>query len=95
MRLIGKEELNDFKNTHPDARPQVESWEAEVEGAAWKTPHDLKRRYPKVSFPGKRQAVFEICWNRYRLWVKITYQTGIVLVKGIGTHKEYEKWNIE
>ena len=95
MRLIGKEQLDDFKNGHKDARSQVESWEAEVANAEWKTPHELKDRYPKVSLPGKGQAIFDLCWNKYRLWVKIAYQTGIVLIKGIGTHKEYEKWDIE
>lgn len=95
MRLIGKEKLDDFKNGHPDARSQVESWEAEVQSAEWKTPHELKDRYPKASLPGKGQAIFDLCWNKYRLWVKVAYQTGIVFIKNIGTHKEYEKWDIE
>lgn len=95
MQLVGKELLATFKNDHPDARSQVEAWEAEVESAEWKTPHDLKRRYPKVTLPGKQQAIFDICWNKYRLWIKVAYNTGIVVVKAMGTHKEYEKWNIE
>lgn len=95
MRITGKELLHDFKEEHPDARSQVDSWEAEVEDAEWKTPHDLKGRYPKASLPGKQQAIFDICWNKYRIWVKIAYKMGIVLIKGIGTHKEYEKWKIE
>jgi mRNA interferase HigB len=95
MQLIGKELLASFKNNHSEARPQVDAWEAEVESADWKTPYDLKRRYPKASLPGNRQAIFDICRNKYRLWVKIAYNTGVVLVKAIGTHKEYENWNIE
>ena len=87
--------MNTFKNEHPDARSQIEAWEAEVESANWETPHDIKRRYPKVSLPGKQQAIFDICWNKYRLWSKIAYKTAIVIVKAIGTHKEYEKWPIE
>lgn len=95
MQLVGKEALDAFKNEHPEARSQVEAWEAEVENADWKTPHDVKKRYSKVSLPGKKQAIFDIGGNRYRLWVKIAYNTGIVIVKAIGTHKEYEKWPIE
>jgi mRNA interferase HigB len=95
MQLVGREILNTFKNEHPDARSQIEAWEAEVESANWETPHDIKRRYPKVSLPGKQQAIFDICWNKYRLWSKIAYKTAIVIVKAIGTHKEYEKWPIE
>lgn len=95
MQLIGKEILTTFKNDHPEARSQVEAWEAEVENADWKTPHDLKARYPKATLPGNQQAVFDICWNKYRLWVKVAYNTGIVIVKAIGTHKEYEKWEFK
>ena len=95
MKLLGKERLRDFKNGHPDARSEVNAWEADVEKAEWQTPHDLKRRYPKASLPGKEQAIFDIRRNRYRIWVKVNYKNEIVLVKEIGTHKEYEKWPIE
>ncbi|KKR88232.1 MAG: hypothetical protein UU37_C0008G0008 [Candidatus Gottesmanbacteria bacterium GW2011_GWA2_41_12] len=94
MELAGKDKLDKFKHEHPDARSQVAAWEAEIEEAAWQTPYDLKRQYPKADIPGKQQAIFDIRGNRYRLWVKITYKLGIVLVKAIGTHKEYEKWEI-
>ncbi|OGL38159.1 MAG: addiction module toxin RelE [Candidatus Schekmanbacteria bacterium GWA2_38_11] len=94
MKLLGKELLHDFKEKHADARSQIESWEAEVEEAQWNTPQDLKRRYPKASLPGNQQAVFDICWNKYRLLVKVNYKNGIVLIKKIGTHKEYDNWNI-
>jgi len=94
MQLIGKQLLHDFKATHADARPQLDSWEAEVEEEEWKTPHDLKNKYPQVSLPGNQQAIFDICRNKYRLWVSVAYKTGVVLVKKIGTHKEYDKWDI-
>ena len=94
MKLIGKPTLREFMSKHADARSQIESWEAEVEAAQWKTPLDLKKRYPKASLPGNQQVVFDICGNRYRLWVSVAYRTGIVVVKKIGTHKEYDKWQI-
>jgi mRNA interferase HigB len=95
MELTGKEILNAFKDQHPDARSQTEAWEVEVGSADWKTPHDLKKRYSKASLPGKQNVVFDICWNKYRIWVKVAYNVGVVIVKAAGTHKEYEKWNIQ
>ena len=95
MRLTGKERLQKFREKHSDARSQLDSWIAEVESADWKTPHDLKVRYPKASVLGKQQVIFDICWNKYRIWVKVAYQTGIVVIKAVGTHKEYDKWKIE
>jgi len=86
--------LREFIDDHADARSQLESWEAEVEAADWKTPHDLKMRYPKASLPGGQQAIFNICGNRYRLWVSVAYRAGVVMVRKIGTHKEYDNWKI-
>jgi len=94
MQLIGKEILNTFKNEHPDARSQIDSWVAEVENATWETPHEVGRRF-KADFPGNQQIIFDICWNKYRLWVKVAYNTNIVIVKAIGTHKEYQKWKFK
>lgn len=95
MKLIGKQILHEFKEQHANARSQIESWEAEVEEAQWSAPADLKQRYPKkASLLKDQHAVFDICWNRYRLLVQVSYKMSVVLVKKIGTHKEYEKWNI-
>lgn len=94
MKLLGKKLLDDFKQKHADARSQIESWEAEVEGAKWDTPHDLKSRYPKASLPGDQQAIFNICGNKYRLLALVNYKNGILLVDKIGTHKEYNNWEI-
>ncbi len=94
MRLHNKQKLRDFAEKHADARTWLETWEAEVEKAAWKTPLDLKAKYSKADLPGDKQALFDICGNKYRLWVSIAYNTGLVLVKEIGTHKEYDKWKI-
>ena len=94
MKLIGKKNLNSFKEQHADSRSQIESWEAEVEEAQWSTPADLKQRYSKASILKDRHVVFNVCWNKYRLLVQVVYKTGIVLIKKIGTHKEYDNWNI-
>jgi len=94
MKLSGTKQLHDFKERHADARSQIDSWEAEVRDAQWNTPHEVKMKFPKASMPGNQQVIFDMCRNKYRLWVQIAYKTGIVLVRKIGTHKEYEKWKI-
>lgn len=95
MKLLNIKLLNDFKQKHADSRSQIESWEAEVEVVTWKTPLDIKRRYSKTSFLGNQQVVFNICGNKYRLLVLVNYKNGIVIVKKIGTHKEYDKWKTD
>jgi mRNA interferase HigB len=95
MKIIGKSTLHEFMKKRADTRSQLESWIAEVEDATWKTPIELKQRFPKASVIGNQQVVFDIGGNRYRLWVSVAYQTGIVLVRNVGTHKEYDKWEIK
>lgn len=94
MKLLGKQIIYEFKEQHTDAKSQIDSWEAEVEEAQWSTPADLKRRFPKASILKNNHVVFDFCWNRYRLLVQITYKISIVLIKKVGTHKEYDKWKI-
>ena len=95
MKLLGKILLHEFKEKHADARSQIESWEGEVEEAQWNTPHDLKNRYSKASLLNDQQVIFNICRNKYRLLTQVNYKNGIVLVKKIGTHKEYDNWNMD
>jgi mRNA interferase HigB len=94
MRLIGKQPLHDFKRLHPDAKSKVESWESEIEDASWQNPYEMKQKFPTADPVGHNNTIFNICGNRYRLWVIINYENQIVFVKKIGTHPEYEKWNI-
>jgi mRNA interferase HigB len=94
MKLLGKQLLYEFVKNHADARSQIDSWQAEVEEMQWDTPNELKFRYPKASILKERQVIFDICGNKYRIWTQISYQNKVVLIKNVGTHKEYDKWNL-
>ena len=92
MVLIGRQIIEDFKQVHADVRTHVDAWTAEVTTAHWQKPSDVKQRYPKASILPGNQVVFDLKGNNYRLLVQIAYQTGTVMVKKIGTHKDYMKW---
>jgi mRNA interferase HigB len=95
MKVLGKKYVLDFIVRHPDCKKSVEALVLEIKSADWKTPHDIKARYPKASIIGKSNVVFDICGNKYRIWLKITYHNGIAIVIKIGTHEEYDKWEIK
>lgn len=95
MKLHNRKALEAFAQTHPDAADQINAWIAEIETAEWKSPHELKNRYPKASVVGDQQTIFNISGNKYRILTIINYQHSIVLVKQAGTHKEYDKWRIK
>jgi len=95
MKLLGKITLQNFIKKYPDSKSQIESWEFEIEDAQWDNPHEMKNRYPKASLLKNQQIIFNICGNKYRLWVQINYKNKIVLIKKVGTHKEYDNWNLQ
>ncbi|MBI4039135.1 type II toxin-antitoxin system HigB family toxin [Candidatus Daviesbacteria bacterium] len=94
MKVIGKGVLDEFKAKHSDASAQVNSWLAEVEEAEWSSPMDVKQRYASASIIDGN-IVFNIKGNNYRLWIKVNYKNGIVLIKEVGTHSQYMKWVIK
>jgi mRNA interferase HigB len=94
MRVINKKLVNQFSEEHADARGPLSAWVAELEDSNWETPIDLKSRYPSASFLGDKQVVFNIKGNSYRALAVVDYQSGIAIVKRIGTHSEYDKWEL-
>lgn len=93
MIIVGRDHLQAFGDDHADARHWIENWIADAELASWVTPHDVKDRYPSVSFLGEGLTIFNVKGNRYRMETKIAYKTKIVVVDWIGTHAEYDKRN--
>lgn len=94
MDLFGKETLLEYATSHADVSEQIKAWAAEIESAQWNNPHDLKARYPKASNLGKNMWVFDLKGNDYRLLAKVDFQNKIVLAKRIGTHAEYDRWEL-
>jgi mRNA interferase HigB len=92
MRVVGRERLTEFYGKHADSKDALLAWLYEAEAASWKTPHDLKERYPSASVLGDGRTVFRIKGNSYRLDSIIAYKTGIVVIERVGTHAEYDRW---
>lgn len=91
MRVIARRTLREFHAVHADAKSALEAWFHEVPAAKWAGPQDIKQRYPSADIlPGNR-AVFNIKGNHYRIIVKIHYNTGIVLIRFVGTLADYDK----
>ena len=63
--------------------------------ANWLSPQAVKTQYGNASICGNNRVVFNIGGNKYRLVVEIQYRAGIVWVKFIGAHAQYDKINVE
>ena len=97
MRVIAKGTLQRFweRPGRADARGPLVSWHDEARKSEWRRPQDIKDRYPRASIVGDNRVVFDIGGNKYRLVVEVQYQAGIVWVKFVGTHAEYDRIDVE
>lgn len=98
MRVIAKRTLREFWESNPkyaDSQGQLEAWYQEVKIANWKNPQDIKYQFRNASVLKGGRIVFNICGNKYRLIVKIHFETQIVYIRFVGTHKEYDDVNAE
>ena len=68
----------------------LDAWFQEVRQAEWKNSADVKASYAHASILGADRVVFNIKGNAYRLVVAVDYRQGIVFIKWLGTHKEYD-----
>jgi len=68
----------------------LDAWFQEVRQAEWKNSADVKASYAHASILGADRVVFNIKGNAYRLVVAVDYRQGIVFIKWLGTHREYD-----
>lgn len=79
---------------HLDIQGPLETWIQEVRETSWRTPLDIKARYSSASFLSDNRVVFNVKGNKYRLLVKVGFNLQTVIIQRIGTHAEYDKWEI-
>ena len=68
----------------------MKGWIAEVWGASRETPQAIKGQYRHASFVADDGVIFNIGGNKYRLVVHVNYNYGIVYIKFVGTHSDYD-----
>ena len=90
MRIIALGTLRSFWKRHPDAEVPLRSWYALASRADWKRPADIKDAYRNASFVANSRAVFNIKGNDYRLVVAVHYNRGLMFVRFVGTHRDYD-----
>ncbi len=57
----------------------------------WRSPADIKAAYASASFLANNRVVFNIKGNDYRLVTAVHYKRGIMFIRFVGTHREYDR----
>jgi len=95
MRILSRSTLRDFWEFHPDVEEALKTWYYEASHADWQNPADIKTAHRNASIIANNRVVFNIKGNTYRLIVAIRYDIGIIFIRFIGTHAEYDKVDAE
>jgi mRNA interferase HigB len=99
MRIIARRTLREFvarqqgRRDQPDLKTALDAWFSEVRRARWKSAADIKRHYASVV--SSDRVVFNIKGNDYRLVAAVDFEKGIVWIKWIGTHAEYDRIDVK
>jgi mRNA interferase HigB len=90
--VIAKRTLRLFWRRHAQAEGPLRAWHAAVSRGKWNEPADVKAAFgAAVDFVADDRIVFDIGGNKYRLVVHVAYRFKRVLIKFLGTHKDYDR----
>lgn len=94
MRVIALSTLKAFwenDSSHSDAIQPALAWYKHVLKANWKSPAEVKVDFRSASILKDGRVVFNIAGNKYRIIVWINYAYGVVYIRFIGTHAQYDQ----
>jgi mRNA interferase HigB len=100
MRIIARRTLRQFVQSRTGHKDQValktalDAWFDEVRKATWRSTADIKRRYATASVVSADRIVFNIKGNDYRLVVSVDFEKGIVWIKWLGSHRDYDRIDV-
>lgn len=101
MRIVARRTLREFvekragRKDYPALKAAVDAWFDEARRARWRSAADVKRLYRTASVVTAERVVFNIKGNDYRLVAAIDFEKGIVWIKWVGTHEDYDKIDVK
>jgi mRNA interferase HigB len=91
MRVVARNVLVKFWDTHPEAKASLERWHKLVRAAQWSSTDDVQKAAPKAKVLNRERVRFEIAGGNYRLIAAFDFRRQVAFVKFIGTHAEYDR----
>jgi mRNA interferase HigB len=93
--------LREFVAAHAGSKDQsalkaaLDAWFDEAHNARWMSAADIERSYRTASIVSAERVVFNIKGNDYRLVTAIDFEKGIMWIKWIGAHRDYDRIDVK
>jgi mRNA interferase HigB len=101
VRVIARSALRRFveslsgRRDKPAVKAALDAWFHEARRARWRSTAEVKSRYATASVVTGERIVWNIKGNSYRLVAAIDFKKGILWIKWIGTHADYDLVDVE
>ena len=95
MKILVKKTILFYIKKYPIAETQLLIWYNEFSKFDFQNFNELKKVYGNASIVNNNRVVFNIKGNDFRLVVSINFLQTACYVIWFGTHKEYDKINVE
>ena len=90
MHVVSHRAIRLFCDRYPDARMPLDRWYRVAKRAEWTGFADVKQSFNTADLVAP-YVVFDIGGNKFRLVAEINFRKGVLFIRDIMTHKEYEK----
>ncbi|MBJ6123297.1 type II toxin-antitoxin system HigB family toxin [Sphingomonas mollis] len=91
MRIIARNKLIAFWESHPKTEASLRHWHEVAGAAVWQSPLDVVADFSKAKSLNGERVRFEVAGGDYRMVVAFDWKRSIAFIKFIGTHAEYNK----
>ncbi len=95
MNIINRKTIIYYTEKFPKAKNQLMTWYNEMLKKEFDNFNELKEVYGNASIVNNQRVIFNIKGNDFRLLVSINFRRKILYTIWFGTHKEYDKIDVE
>ncbi len=90
MNTISFRKIRELATLHPNSESSLSSWYKIARKSKCQNIVEVRQDYPHADLVG-RFVVFNIAGNNFRLIAEIHFESQLVLIRHIVTHREYDK----
>lgn len=91
MRIIARSALAQFWSMHPETEAPLQRWLATMKAGTFATTAEVQARFAKAKVLNGDRVRFEISGGSYRLIAAFKFENGLVFIKFVGSHAEYDQ----